>query len=56
MRYLYVPGRSAGHLPALLLYEPELDPQQRFVLKANGDISSVSSAEVRAALEREAQP
>jgi hypothetical protein len=56
MRYLYVPGLSAGHLPELLVYEPELDPQRRFVLKANGDVLSVTSAEVRDALKPEGQP
>jgi hypothetical protein len=56
LRYLYVPGRSAGHVPALLVYEPELDPAVRFVLKANGDILSLPSAEVSAALKQEGQP
>jgi hypothetical protein len=47
MRYLYVAGRSAGYLPDILAYEPELDPDQRLVLRVNGDIVEMRSADVR---------
>lgn len=46
LRYRYVPGLSAGHAPTLLAYEPELDPEQRFVLLTNGDVVSKRSAEI----------
>lgn len=41
MRYVYFPGRSAGHTLILLLHEPELDPEHRLVLRTNGDILSM---------------
>ncbi|QEL13591.1 hypothetical protein [Limnoglobus roseus] len=47
LRFLYVPGRSAGHVPDVLVYEPELDPDHRLVLRTNGDIVELSSAEIR---------
>src|SRR5204863_9233574 len=40
----YVPGRTAGHLPEVLVYEPELDPARRLVLDATGDIRMKRSA------------
>ena len=48
LRYLYVAGRSAGYGPDVLAYEPELDPEVRLVLRVNGDIVEMRSAEVRA--------
>jgi len=53
LRYHYVPGRSAGHAPTLLLCEPDFDPDRRFVLRINGDILSLPSAEVQQSLSRE---
>jgi hypothetical protein len=47
MRYLYVAGRSAGYLPEVLAYEPELDPERRLVLRVNGDIVEMRSADLR---------
>ncbi len=47
MRYLYVAGRSAGYLPDVLVYEPELDPDRRLVLRTNGDIVEMRSADLR---------
>jgi hypothetical protein len=47
MRYLYVAGQSAGHAPTLLVYEPELDAEQRLVLLANGDILSKRSSDLQ---------
>ena len=55
-RYLYVPGLSARQSTALLAYEPELDPQQRLALQVNGDIVSMSSQQIRAALKPEKRP
>jgi hypothetical protein len=56
MRYLYIPGRSANHAAGLLAYEPELDSNERFVLRANGDILTMKSAEVRVALKDGRRP
>jgi hypothetical protein len=47
LRYLYVPGLSADHAATVLAYEPELDPEKRFVLLTNGDILSKRSAGLR---------
>src|SRR5262249_15945744 len=56
MRYLYAPGLSANHAAGLLVYEPELDSNERFVLRANGDILTMKSAEVRIALKNGRRP
>ncbi len=53
MRYLYVQGKSAGHVPELLVYEPELEVDQRLVLRTNGDILSQPTSEIRESLIRE---
>lgn len=55
LRYLYVPNQSAGYLPTVLAYEPELDPNRRLVLKVNGDIVEMRSTEL-AALNLPADP
>lgn len=47
MRYLYVPGRKAGYVPDVLAYEPELDSDRRLVLRVNGDIVEMRSAELQ---------
>jgi hypothetical protein len=47
LRYIYVASRTAGYLPDELAYEPELDPEKRLVLRVNGDIVEMSSAEIR---------
>jgi hypothetical protein len=46
MRYLYVQGLAAGHVPEILAYEPELVSGRRLVLKTTGDILIVPSAEI----------
>ena len=56
MRYGYVPGRSAGHLPELLAYEPEIGSGQRLVLRTNGDIVFMRSADIQASLPAEKKP
>ncbi len=56
LRYLYVPGRSAGHLPELLVYEPEIDTNGRFVLETNGDIRMMSTTELRSKAASEKKP
>ncbi len=45
-RYEYVPGKSAGYAPMPLVYEPELDPEQRFVLRIDGEIVSMRSSDI----------
>src|SRR5262245_37584191 len=42
LRYVYVPGQSAGKSAELLAYEPELDPNRRLALLTNGEIASKS--------------
>jgi hypothetical protein len=46
LRYLYVPGQSAGNSPALLAWEPELDPERRFALQTNGEIISMRTSDL----------
>jgi hypothetical protein len=46
VRYVYREGKSAGHAPSLLAYEVDLDPDRRFALLANGDIVSMTTAEI----------
>jgi len=48
LRYVYNSGLSAAHAPALLAFEPELDPKARWVLYSNGDIVSLGSEEINA--------
>jgi hypothetical protein len=56
MRYVYVPGQSASETAALLVYEPELDPEQRFVLESNGDIAAMSSTQIESLRPTETRP
>jgi hypothetical protein len=46
MRYTYVAGLKAGPLPEILAYEPEIESDRRLVLKTNGDILLMRSAEL----------
>ncbi|MHB9005009.1 MAG: hypothetical protein ACYC6C_13305 [Coriobacteriia bacterium] len=46
LRYLYVPGLRAEDSPRVLVFEPEVYGTERLVLRANGEIASVSSAEL----------
>jgi hypothetical protein len=55
LRYLYVAGLSAGHTPALLAYEPEL-AEERFVLRADGEVLTMRTEEIRKALKVEGHP
>lgn len=45
MRYVYVPNLTAGQVAEVLASEPELEPGKRLVLKTNGDIVLLSTAE-----------
>lgn len=56
LRYVYVTGRSASEEVAVLLYEPELDSEQRFVLLTNGEVVSMRSAELVLLLNTEKHP
>jgi hypothetical protein len=56
MRYQYFPGLNATQPAALLACEPELDPRQRFVLRSNGDVAAMSSAEVQSLRNGERRP
>jgi len=48
LNYLYVAGRTAGYLPDVLAYEPDFGPDRCLVLRVNGDIVEVPSADLRA--------
>jgi hypothetical protein len=52
LHYFYVPGLSASQAPQLLIYEPELDPDQRLVLQTNGEIVSLRSTGIQTLLNR----
>jgi len=47
MRYLYVSGLKTGDSPRVLVYEPNVYGDQRLVLRTNGDVAVLSSAELR---------
>jgi hypothetical protein len=56
MRYFYSAGQKAGYLPEVLAYEPEIEADHRLVLKTNGDILFLRSAELQSALAKRSQP
>jgi hypothetical protein len=56
LRYQYAPGLSASQPAALLAWEPELDPRRRFVLRTNGDLTTLSTAEIQALTTPETKP
>jgi hypothetical protein len=56
LRYVYNSGLSAVQAPALLAFEPELDPKARWVLYSNGDIVSLGSEEIIALSKLRGQP
>jgi hypothetical protein len=56
LRYLYVAGHNASEDATVLLYEPELDSEQRFVLLTNGEVVSMRSAELVLLLNGEKRP
>jgi hypothetical protein len=55
LRYVYVPGLSAAGRAVPLVYEPELEADRRLVLRTNGDVSGMNSAEI-ARLQRGEKP
>lgn len=56
LRYLYNSGLSAAQAPALLAFEPELDPKARWVLYSNGDIVSLGTEEIHALCKMKGRP
>ncbi len=46
MRYLYQQGQAANADGAILVYEPELENEERLVLLTNGEIVSLTTAEI----------
>jgi hypothetical protein len=48
LRYLYVAGQTASQASEILAYEPEVDNDQRLVLRTNGDIVMMRTADIRA--------
>jgi hypothetical protein len=56
LRYLYVPDQTAATDGRLLVYEPELDGDERFVLLTNGFLGTMRTADIeRLFTERHAQ-
>jgi hypothetical protein len=56
LRYVYVADRTAADGAAVLLYEPEIDSEQRFVLLTNGEVVGMRSAELVLLLNGEKRP
>jgi hypothetical protein len=56
LRYVYVRDRTAADAARVLVYEPEVDGDQRFVLLTNGDVVSMRSAEIVLLLNTEKRP
>ncbi len=54
--YVYVSGRETGDSDSILAYEPEVFDDGRLALRVDGRIATMSSAEIRRALEREEVP
>lgn len=52
LNYVYAEGENESGIVA---YEPEIDPQQRFVLKGSGTIESMTTEELEAALQPKEQ-
>jgi hypothetical protein len=55
-RYLYVPGLGVDKVSALLVYEPAIHGDERYVLLTNGQVELISSAELRRRLDAEKKP
>lgn len=51
MRYRYVAGRNVGGLGRILAYEPAVFGESRFVLLADGQITSMRSEQIRTELD-----
>ena len=59
LKFFYVAGERGGSTGRLLVYEPELDSEERQVLLTTGLIGTMRTPEIRAAqsgLSKEAQP
>lgn len=56
MLFLYVPGRKAEANGQLLVYEPELDGDERQVLLTNGMIGTMRTIEIQQALSNQEKP
>jgi hypothetical protein len=48
LRFLYVAGQNGGSNGRLLVYEPELDSEERQVLLTSGMVGTMRTAEIRA--------
>lgn len=53
LKYLYVPDRSAGYTPDVLVYEPELEIGKRLALRVNGEVVLLPTADLRDARGRQ---
>jgi hypothetical protein len=55
LRYIYVPGLSAGNGSQLLAYEPEWE-SERLVLRVNGEIAMLTKGDLQATLAEGSKP
>ena len=56
LKFFYVAGQSGGSGGRLLVYEPELDSDERQVLLTSGMVGTMRTAEIRAALAEGVRP
>lgn len=56
IRYRYVPGQKADKKNNILLYEPAVHGDERLVLETGGEITLLSTVQIRQRLERKEQP
>lgn len=56
LKFFYVAGQSGASTGRLLVYEPELDSEERQVLLTSGMVGTMRNAEIRAALAEGVRP
>ena len=56
LRFRYVGGLKATNVGDLLVVEPELDPQRRLVILTDGEIVTLTTAEIQAWKPRKGAP
>jgi hypothetical protein len=56
LKYQYRPGLTIGDGGTVIVYEPELEPERRLVLRTNGEVAALASSEISALLGKEEHP
>ncbi|HVW02862.1 MAG TPA: hypothetical protein VHB77_21060, partial [Planctomycetaceae bacterium] len=56
LRFLAVPDRTREDAGRLLIFEPDIDGDERLVLLTNGVVGTMQAAEIRQALEQGREP